>query len=264
MSTSPKIGIVGGSGWLGGAIASAIFDQGVAKPADLKLSYRSQRPHDFADCFWTHDNQQLADRCDIIILAVRPQDWLSLDMKAPGKLLISMMAGIALNRLQDRHQTQRVIRAMPNAAAKVRQSYTPWITSRAVTQEDRSLTRMLFSACGQQDEIEAENHLDYLTGLSGSGPALPALLGCGMIEGAVNYGIAADIASRAVTAVLVGTGALLQQKAQTPQEIVACYKAYDGTTTAALQAMKEAQVYGWITAGLSAALLKASNMEAAA
>ncbi|WP_343315772.1 pyrroline-5-carboxylate reductase dimerization domain-containing protein [Brucella sp. BE17] len=264
MSTSLKIGIAGGSGWLGGAIASAILDTGTIKPAGLAMSYRSRRPHHFADCYWTSDNQELADRCDIIILAVRPHDWLSLEIKAPDKLLISVMAGITLDRLKERHQTHRIIRAMPNAAASVRQSYTPWVGSSKVTPEDRSITRTIFAACGQQDEIGAENHLDYLTGLCGSGPALPALLGCAMIDGAVNYGIQPDIALRAVTAVLVGTGCLLQQKAQTPQEIVASFTSYDGTTTAALQAMNEAQFYRCIAAGLSAALLKAANMESTA
>ena len=70
-----RIGVIGGAGWLGGAIAAAVLDAGIATPRNLALSYRSERPDRFPDSLWTTDNQALADHSDIIVLSVRPADW---------------------------------------------------------------------------------------------------------------------------------------------------------------------------------------------
>ncbi|RUU70992.1 pyrroline-5-carboxylate reductase, partial [Mesorhizobium sp. M2C.T.Ca.TU.009.01.2.1] len=75
MGTAIRLGIVGGAGWLGGAIASAALQASVVSAQDLALSYRSARPDRFAGAFWTDDNQALADRSDVVVLSVRPQDW---------------------------------------------------------------------------------------------------------------------------------------------------------------------------------------------
>ena len=79
---SLRIGIIGGAGWLGGAIAAAVLDSGVSAPPDLALSYRSKRPDCFPEAFWTDDNQVLADRSDVIVLSVRPADWRHLNVNA--------------------------------------------------------------------------------------------------------------------------------------------------------------------------------------
>ncbi len=56
MSVSIRLGIVGGAGWLGGAIAAAALQAGAVQPRNLALSYRSARPDRFSGTFWTDDN----------------------------------------------------------------------------------------------------------------------------------------------------------------------------------------------------------------
>ena len=63
---------------------------------DLTLSCRSDPPGWLPEARWTHDNQALADRSDLIILSVRPQDWPGIEAAAPGKLVVSVMAGVTL------------------------------------------------------------------------------------------------------------------------------------------------------------------------
>ncbi|MGO7425631.1 pyrroline-5-carboxylate reductase family protein, partial [Rhizobium ruizarguesonis] len=99
MSVSLRIGIIGGGGWLGGAIAGSILDAGLIDARNLSLSYRSEEPRRFPNTFLTPDNQALADRSDVILLSVRPDDWHALDVNAGGKLVISVMAGIRLGAL---------------------------------------------------------------------------------------------------------------------------------------------------------------------
>ena len=107
MGASIRLGIVGGAGWLGGAIAGAALAAGVVRADTLALSYRRAKPDRFAGAFWTHDNQALADRCDVIMLSVRPQDWPPLAIDARGKQVISVMAGSAPRKSLERIQVGR-------------------------------------------------------------------------------------------------------------------------------------------------------------
>jgi pyrroline-5-carboxylate reductase len=232
----------------------------LVKPQDLSLSCRKEKPDRFPDAFWTADNQQLADRSDVIVLSVRPADWRSVSADARGKLIISVMAGIRLDQLIDHHGTNRVIRSLPNAAAEVGKSFTPWIGSAAVTDQDRAVVRAIFDACGEQDEIGHEADIDYLTGLSGSGPAFPALLAAAMMNDAVARGLHPDIAQRAVNVVLTGTGRLIERRDECPSGIVDTFIGYRGTTAAAIESMRTAGFDRAVAQGLAAAFEKSIGM----
>ncbi|KUM27732.1 pyrroline-5-carboxylate reductase [Mesorhizobium loti] len=260
MSASFKLGIVGGAGWLGGAVASTALAAGVVRAEDLALSYRSAKPDRFPGALWTDDNQALADRSDVIMLSVRPQDWPSLELGAKGKLVISVMAGIRVAEIGEKHGTRRVVRTLPNAAAEVGKSYTPWIASGETTEDDRAVVRAIFDACGLQDEVGSERDIDYLTGLTGSGPAFPALLAEAMMRDAVAFGLSPDVARRAVNTVLSGTGRLLERNDASPADTVEAFLGYRGTTAAAIETMREAGFDDAVAKGLAAAFLKSIAM----
>ncbi|WP_018236297.1 pyrroline-5-carboxylate reductase [Ensifer sp. BR816] len=260
MSDALKIGIIGGSGWLGGAIVEAILDRGLASPENLTLSYRSEQPTGVQGVRWTKNNQELADRSDMIIVSVRPADWPPLMVDVHGKLVVSVMAGVRLRDLAHHHNTERAVRSLPNAAAEVGKSYTPWIGSEGVNEQDRATVRAIFDACGTQDEVASESDIDYLTGLSGSGPAFPALLADAMMRDAVSRGIKPDVARRAVTTVLVGSGRLFEKNGECPADTVEAFVSYRGTTAAAIEAMRAAGFDAAVRDGLAAAYQKSMNM----
>lgn len=260
MSDALKIGVIGGNGWLGGAIVQSVLNAKLASPKDLTLSYRSERPERFLDAYWTKDNQELADRSDLVIVSVRPADWPSLAISATGRLIISVMAGIPLSQLAGQLRAERVVRALPNAAAEVGKSYTPWVASPAASERDRSIVRRIFEACGSTDEVTSEADMDYLTGLSGSGPAFPALLANAMMQNALEHGLGPEVARRAVAAVLIGTGRLLERHGESPVETVKTFLRYQGTTAAAIEAMRAAGFDAAVAGGLAAAFKKSVSM----
>ncbi|MDQ0323000.1 pyrroline-5-carboxylate reductase [Pararhizobium capsulatum DSM 1112] len=258
--TGLRIGVIGGAGWLGGALAGAMLDAGVVEPQNLSLSYRSRRPDHSPASFWTTDNQALTDRSDVVILSVRPADWTGLKVNAEGKLVISLMAGIRLSALCDRHQTTRAVRTLPNAAAEVRRSYTPWIAADGVEAADKDLVGAIFDTCGVQEEVRTEADIDYLTGLTGSGPAFPALLAEAMMLDAMRHGLDRQVAQRAVNTLIIGAGRLLEQRDDCPTDTVQTFLDYRGTTAAAIEEMREAGLDTAVSRGLTAAFQKTVSM----
>lgn len=257
-----RIGIIGGNGWIGGAVARAVVGAQLLPAGNLTLSCRSAPPGWLPDAHWTHDNQGLVDRADVVILSVRPQDWPAIEASAPGKLVISVMAGVTIAEIASRLGTSRVVRALPNAAAEVGKSYTPWTGSAQVTDEDRATVRQILDSFGSGDEVATEAEIDYMTGLSGTGPAYPALLAVAMMRDATAHGLPAEVARRAVVALLVGTGRLFEKNGEDPEKTVTAFLEYRGVTAAAIEAMQASGFEAAVSAGLEAALKKSLDLSA--
>ena len=111
--------------------------------------------------------------------------------------------------LQQRTGAGRLARALPNAAAEVRASYTP-IFMKSDMPDDGETVRALFEACGSVDMVTEEDHIDYVTGMSGSGPAFPALLAEAMMADAIERGISSDVARRAALQTLIGAARIFE------------------------------------------------------
>jgi pyrroline-5-carboxylate reductase len=263
MDSFPRVGIVGGNGWIGGALARALVAADVLPVSSLTLSCRSAPPDWLPGATWTHDNQTLAEASDVIVLSVRPQDWGAVILAAPGKLVVSVMAGIPLADIAARTGTDRVVRALPNAAADVGCSWTPWTASHAVTDADRGTVRRLLGACGTTDEVPREADIDYLSGHSGTGPAYPALLATALIRDAVAHGIPAEVARRAAVGILIGTGRIFEKTGEDPADTVAAFVDYGGVTAAAINAMRAGGFDELVSAGLAAALKKSESLRPA-
>lgn len=255
-----RLGIMGGAGWLGQAIARAVLAKGFIGPDALAVSYRSKRADLPAAVHQTRDNAELAERCDAIVLSVRPEDWTTAALPLPGKLVISVMAGVPLAALAARLQTRRVVRALPNAAAELGASFTPLFAADGAEPADLALAEQLFACCGTVERVGSEAQLDYLSGLTGTGPAYPALFALAMEQDAIARGLDPALARRAVRSLFVGAGRMLEASAASHAEIVDQFAAYRGVTAAGLQAMRGHGIAAAIRAGLAAADQRAAAM----
>lgn len=255
-----KLGIIGGGGWLAQTIIAALLKNSVLREDQIGISYRSKAPPHHPATFVTPDSQTLVENCEAIILSVRPADFGSLIINATGKLVISVMAGISIDQISRATHATRIIRAMPNVAASVGCSYTPWVVSTDANAEDRAFNGRVFNACGICDEVPSEQVLDYLTALSGSGPAFPALLAEALESDAITHDVAPRIAQRAALQMLIGTGRLFESQPMPPAKIVKEFVEYRGVVAAAINAMKSAGFDNAVQNGMSAALEKLSSL----
>jgi hypothetical protein len=100
---------------------------------------------------WTQDNQELAAASDVIVISVRPEQFPGIRIDARGKLVILVIAGVPARVLAERVDSDRYVRAMPNAAASIRRSYAPWFASEQVSQTEKRWVQALFETCGSAD-----------------------------------------------------------------------------------------------------------------
>lgn len=254
-------GIIGATGWLGSALGTGLLSRGIVTPGGLVLLNRSgPRPdyHGHAGVVWARDVTDLVAQSDVIVVSVRPEDWPGLDLRAGGRLVISFMAGVEAATLA--RCGGRIVRAMPNAAAGIGASYSPFWAAEGVSEADRDTVRRLLSAIGTTDELESEAEIDLMTALPGSGAAYPALMAVAMFGFMCSQGVSEPIAWRAAEAAVVGGARLLEGRITNAPALLAAYRDYRGTTAAGLDAAEAAGFSRALEAALDAAADKARRM----
>jgi pyrroline-5-carboxylate reductase len=261
MMSQMSIGIIGGWGWIGRAVAEGMLAKGVVGARDLIISGRSTRPPDVpAGIRYISDNSQLIELSDVVIVSVRPEQFAALNCSAPGRLVVSVMAAVPTEALVQTMKTRRVIRAMPSAAVSIGKSYTPLFAGDEVNIEDLQMVRRIFDTVGRTIEVPAEAQIDYMTGLTGSGPGFVALLAATMQSHAVASGLSAELARESVRMTVEAAAELTGKGEQSAQQLVDSLKAYRGTTAAALEAMESGGFVPAIEKGLAAARLRLRSM----
>lgn len=162
----------------------------------------------------TSDNIWAAKSSEAIILSVKPNTLKSILEEirdvARGKLLISVAAGIPISVIEEVVPDSKVVRAMPNIAVLVGESFTVYSLSESVREADREFVDILFSSMGLAFEVE-EKYLNAYTGLTGSGPAYLSTFIEAMLYAGLKVGVPRDVALLGAAQVAIGTGKLIRE-----------------------------------------------------
>ena len=168
ISLRKKIGIIG-YGNMGSAIAERIkykycvyaFDKDANKLAGLSGIKISR------------SNVKLASRVDVVVLAVKPQDFEPLlkEIKdaVKDRLIISIAAGVTTKYIENILGAVRVIRVMPNIGAIVGEAISYICEGSFSKAKDLQLSKKLFNFIGHTFIIP-EGLMNAATAVGGSGP----------------------------------------------------------------------------------------------
>jgi pyrroline-5-carboxylate reductase len=187
----------------------------------------------------------------VVLLAVKPQQ---LDLAAQaaaggsGGLLVSVLAGVTLERLQRLFPQRQCVRAVPNTPALVRAGLTGLAFGADVDPGQRRWVEQLFAQVGEVHELP-EPQLDAFLALTSSGPAFVAVVAEALADGAVAAGLPRLLAQRLTHRTLAGSAALMLERNLHPGELKDMVSSPGGTTIAGLRQLEQA--------GLRSALIEA-------
>jgi len=196
----------------------------------------------------------------VILLATKPQQLQQVAALAPPfdparpPLLVSLLAGVTLNRLQQSFPHARLVRAVPNTPCLVRAGITGLAWGAAVEKEQRDQVFRWFRVLGQVHELP-ESQLDGFLALASSGPALVALLLEGLADGGVAAGLSRALAQELALAMMAGSVALLREQELHPAQLKDMVASPAGTTIAALRRLEQ----GGVRSALIEAVLAAAE-----
>jgi len=282
MTKKKKIGIIG-YGNMGLAIAKGIgskykvfiFDKDAAKTKKVAKTKATKSIFD------------LVNNTDVIILAVKPQDFDAVlnefkhychfqptRLEMGEKMIISIAAGISTRYIEKILGKVRVIRVMPNLPAKIGKGMSCLAKGKFASKTDLIFAKRIFDFIGST-LILKESMINAATADSGSGPGflfslvsgkslkeakkfartdfVPALTSAG-----VDIGFRFQEAQLLAKATAMGSLALLEESGLLAEDLVKQVASKGGTTEAGLKKLK--RNIKFLSRAVEAALKRAKEL----
>lgn len=249
-----KIGFVG-TGNLAQAIITALVDDKVIPANQIYMSNRTpgkptKLKAKFPELNHISSNEELIEECDIIILAMKPQDLqvaiepISFTFSS-DKIVVSLAAGVTLKNL--RHLipgTENIIRVMANTASRVKNAVFGYCSLNHDSPNE-SLIIELLAPLGLVVSAEEGEEFDALTVACASGT--------GFVLEFIGYfqtwledrGFEAEVASKMAIETFLGASILAKEMDHmTVEELREQVTSKKGVTLAGLEKMRELDLEG--------------------
>jgi pyrroline-5-carboxylate reductase len=246
------LGIIG-AGNMAEAIARGILSKQVLRPSEMIAADTATARRELFTSELkikaVDDNAAVAGDAQTILLSVKPQHMAAAlaaiaPIMSPKTLIVSIAAGISTAFIE-KHlgggdegggKNWRVIRTMPNTPMLVGEGMVAMAAGAHATKDDLAAARKLFEAAAEVIEV-AEDKMDTVTAVSGSGPAYFFLLVEQMIRAAEELGMTSEQARLLATKTAAGAAKMLATSADAPQDLRRKVTSPGGTTEAAVTHM---------------------------
>ncbi len=280
VNLNKKTGFIG-AGNMAEAIIGAITRTGVIPPSMVYASdVNAERLNMLKKTYsilGAADNMKLFSICDIIVLAVKPQQMADVlqqltcqkEYSVPRrKLVISIAAGVPLDKLENllysplskgENENLPIIRVMPNTPALVLAGMSGMTPNRHALPDDINAARTILEAMGKVIEFK-EDDLDAVTALSGSGPAYLFYLAESMIQAGINMGLDPYDASILTSTTLKGAVTLMEEMNEPPELLRRRVTSPGGTTEEAFRVLEKKKVKEAVAEAIAAAARRSKEL----
>jgi pyrroline-5-carboxylate reductase len=205
-----------------------------------------------------------ATDAEVLVLAVKPADAVAAlescaEVLREGTLIVSIAAGVTLAALEAAAPGRPIVRAMPNTGALVGKGAAAIAAGSSTTETDLEVAERVLGSVGIVVRV-AEDHLDAVTGLSGSGPAYVFLVAEALIEAGVLVGLSRDVSDQLVRQTVLGAATLLTEGGESPEALRAAVTSPGGTTAAGLQVLESHGVRAAFLEAVAAATRRSNEL----
>ncbi|PID85293.1 MAG: pyrroline-5-carboxylate reductase [Chloroflexi bacterium] len=261
MFKDKKISFIG-SGAMAEAMIRGLLDQKVveakqiiaADPWQARLKYLNER----YGVAITVDNGKAAEDGQIVVFSFKPQNLERVTPSVRGHLrrqdlLISIVAGVPIEKLANSVAHASVVRAMPNTPAQIGQGITVWTGTLDISELHKGQAQAVLGSLGEEIFMNEERYLDMATALSGSGPGYVFMLMEAMIDAGVHMGFSRHVSQKLVEQTMLGSVEYAKRSNKHVAELRNQVTSPGGTTAEALYHMEKGGLRTVISRGIWAA-----------
>ena len=203
------------------------------------------------------------DGADAVLLAVKPQYAAeALKEAAPllaNVLLISIAAGLSINKLSVMAKTTRIIRVMPNTPALAGEGMSCFSPGKTVSAEDIIWAKSILEAIGRCRQVP-EKFMDAVTGLSGSGPAYVFEFIMALADGGVYEGLPRDLALELAAQTVYGSAKMVLESTESPAVLRDAVISPAGTTARGVAKLDEGAFRSTVVKAVIAAAERSAEL----
>lgn len=191
----------------------------------------------------TESDIELAEMCDMIVLAVKPQylrDVLDeIRGELNGKAVVSIAAGWTVTMLADAlsGSSATYLRVMPNTPAMVGEGMTAICEDTTFDQDDFEFAKGIFDAIGRT-VVLPEKLFDGVIAISGSSPAYVYMMIEAMADAGVREGLTRSCAYEMAAQAILGSALMVLQSGDHPAALKDAVCSPAGTTIEAVEELE--------------------------
>ena len=260
-----KIGFIG-CGNMGGAIARAISRISqttlyISEPNKAKAEEISKELGAKIS-----DSESVCECVDFLFLAIKPNlfDSVLPTLKAalsknPDAVVVTMAAGVRIEKAEALLGTRPIIRIMPNTPVALGCGMITWCKNSLVTESAKEAFLHLMSEAGTLDEIP-ENMIDAASAVAGCGPAFVYMFIEALADGGVECGLPRDKAMLYAAKTLSGAAEMVMQTGKHPGLLKDDVCSPGGSTIEGVHALEESAFRGASANAVIAAFEKTKKL----
>jgi len=241
------LGVIG-YGQMGSMLVNGFLTSGVLQIDEVVVSSKSRKSLEACAAAWpgigiAATNAELARRCRTVIIAVRPQEIMTVlreivPVMDGDEHIVSLAAGVGLADLEAAF-TGSVTRVVPTVTSAVGQGTTLICHGRQIGMNDALRVEGIFSSIGDVMLVE-EDELAAATLLSSCGPGLLAAI-IEELAGATARasGLSPDQTLVLATGMVTATAAYLRETGEAPPDLIRRVATGGGITEVGVQELRQ-------------------------
>jgi pyrroline-5-carboxylate reductase len=257
---------------MGRAIARRMLDAGVATPEQLRGTVKHDWEVEAAAAELGidvgTDNVAAAKDADLILICTKPKG-VAVVMRELAEggaldddpLVISIAAGVATSTIEaaagDRRV--RVVRCMPNTPCLIGEGMLAICRGNHASRDDLDLAETVFAPLGRVARVD-EEHMNAVTGLSGSGPAFVYVIIEALSEGGVMIGLPRKVAVEMAAQTVRGAAGMVLQTGRHPAALKDDVTTPAGCTISALLLLEDGRLRSVLARGVQEAARAAAGL----
>lgn len=175
-------------------------------------------------------------------------------------IVISIMAGITVSRMQQTLGVKKIIRVMPSTPAMVGKGISIFYASADVQEDELSEVKNLFKNVSKVIQAKSEDEFDRLMTVSGCGPGYIFELGRILSEYLAHHGISKGTADLVASELFLGVATYMQQSHESFETLRNNVTSKKGATEQVLLTLKERGLEEIFHEGLNKAYKRAKEL----
>ena len=261
-----KIAIIG-FGNIANAIVTPLLDKKLIQPENVYCVVNSEKSLENIKKNYKYNinvykssskDSKIIWDCQVKLLSVKPQHLKDINeiekIKTKDNLLVSILAGVSINRLNQKFPNHKCVRVVTNIPITVGKGLTGIAWGEKITKDQKQVTKKLFENTSKVYEF-TEDYLDIFLALTSSGPAIIALIIEALSDGGLSCGLPKILSEELVMEMILGTISLIKENKLTTSELKNLVTSPGGTTISALRVLEKKS----IRSALIEAIVSASN-----
>ena len=207
---------------------------------------------------------EVVDKTDLIVLAVKPKNVDALfkveGVKiSKGKMLISIVAGLTLDKMNSYVPEAKKIRVMPNHCCMVLEGAMGYTCDPTMSETDKKRVSKILSAVGLAVEVP-ESQMEAVTGIAGSSPAFLYMVIDAMADAGVLNGLSRDQAVKLAAQSMLGSAKMVLETGKHPDQLRDEVCSPGGTTIVGVKILEDLGMRSAMSSAVDGTIARAREM----